>query len=99
MTPAPGKRRCGRWLELPRDLSYVSCAQIYGERGMAMVTSAELQKNFGHYRKQAQAERVLVTQYGKPSVVMISAAEYERLKELDRRVMLLDEMSDAEIEE
>ena len=40
-----------------------------------------------------------VTQYGKPSVVMISAAEYERLKELDRRVMRLDEMSDAEIEE
>jgi hypothetical protein len=32
-------------------------------------------------------------------VVIISAAEYERLKELDRRVMLLDEMSDAEIEE
>ena len=66
---------------------------------MAMVTSAELQKNFGHYREQAQAEPVLVTQYGKPSVVLISAAEYERLKELDRRVMLLDEMSDAEIEE
>jgi hypothetical protein len=32
-------------------------------------------------------------------VVIISAAEYERLKELDRRVMRLDEMSDAEIEE
>jgi hypothetical protein len=32
-------------------------------------------------------------------VVIISAAEYERLKELDRRVMRLEEMSDAEIEE
>jgi hypothetical protein len=41
----------------------------------------------------------VVTQYGKPSVVIISAAEYERSKELDRRVMRLDEMSDAEIEE
>ena len=30
---------------------------------------------------------------------MTSAAEYERLKELDRRVMRLDDMSDAEIEE
>jgi hypothetical protein len=30
---------------------------------------------------------------------MISAAEYERLKELDRRVMRLDDMSDEEIEE
>jgi PHD/YefM family antitoxin component YafN of YafNO toxin-antitoxin module len=42
---------------------------------------------------------VVVTQYGKPSVVIVSAAEFERLKELDRRAMLLDEMSDAEIEE
>jgi len=66
---------------------------------MTNVTSAEAQKNFGRYREQALAEPVTVTQYGKPSVVMISAAEYERLKELDRRVMRLDEMSDAEIEE
>ena len=66
---------------------------------MAIVTSAEAQKNFGRYREQALAEPVIVTQYGKPSVVIISAAEYGRLKELDRRVMRLNEMSDAEIEE
>jgi prevent-host-death family protein len=66
---------------------------------MAMVTSAEAQKNFGRCREQALAEPVVVTQYGKPSVVIISAAEYERLKELDRRVMRLDDMSDEEIEE
>ena len=66
---------------------------------MATVTSAEAQKNFGRYREQALAEPVVVTQYGKPSVVIISAVEYERLKELDRRVMRLDDMSDAEIED
>ena len=66
---------------------------------MAVITSAEAQKNFGRYCEQALAEPVVVTQYGKPSVVIVSAAEFERLKELDRRVMLLDEMSDAEIEE
>jgi prevent-host-death family protein len=66
---------------------------------MTIVTSAEAQKNFGRYREQALAEPVVVTQYGKPSVVIISAAEYARLKELDRRVMRLDEMSDGEIEE
>ena len=65
---------------------------------MTVVTSAEAQKNFGRYREQALAGPVVVTQYGKPSVVIISAAEYERLKELDRRVMRLDNMSDAEIE-
>lgn len=66
---------------------------------MAIVTSAEAQKNFGRYREQALAEPVVVTQYGKPSVVIISAAEYERLKELDRRALRLDEMADEEIEE
>jgi prevent-host-death family protein len=66
---------------------------------MTIVTSAEAQKNFGRYRERALAEPVVVTQYGKPSVVIISAAEYERLKELDRRVMRLDDMSDVEIEE
>ena len=66
---------------------------------MAVITSAEAQKNFGRYREQALAEPVVVTQYGKPSVVILSASEYERLKVLDRRVMLLDEMSDSEIEE
>ena len=66
---------------------------------MPIVTSAEAQKNFGRYREQALADPVFVTQYGKPSVVIISAAEYERLKELDRRVMRLEDMSDAEIEE
>src|ERR1700736_4683097 len=72
---------------------------IITENSMPTVTSAEAQKNFGRYREQALAEPVVVTQYGKPSVVIISAAEYERLKELDRRVMRLDNMSDAEIEE
>jgi len=66
---------------------------------MAIVTSAEAQKNFGRYREQALAEPVIVTQYGKPSVVMISAGEYELLKKLDRRVMRLDDMSDEEIAE
>jgi prevent-host-death family protein len=66
---------------------------------MAVVTSAEAQKNFGRYREQALEEPVVVTQYGKPSVVIISATEYERLKELDRRVMLLDQMSDIDIEQ
>lgn len=66
---------------------------------MTAITSAEAQKNFGRYREQALSEPVVVTQYGKPSVVIISAAEYERLKELDRRVMRLDDMSDADIGE
>jgi prevent-host-death family protein len=66
---------------------------------MAIVSSAEVQKNFGRYKDAALGEPVVVTQYGKPAVVILAAAEYERLKELDRRVMRLDTMSDGQIEE
>ena len=66
---------------------------------MTIVTSAEAQKNFGRYREQALAEPVVVTQYGKPSVVIISATEYERLKERDRRVMRLDKRNWAKLRE
>lgn len=66
---------------------------------MAVVSAAEVQKNFGQYREAALVEPLIVTAYGKPSVAIISVEEYERLKELDRRVMRLDEMSDAQIEE
>jgi prevent-host-death family protein len=66
---------------------------------MPAITSADLQKNFGRYREHALSEPVVVTQHGKPSVVIISAAEYDRLKTLERRVIRLDEMTDSEIEE
>jgi len=54
---------------------------------MTVVTSAEAQKNFGRYRERALVEPVVVTQYGKPSVVIISAAEYERLKEFSENIV------------
>jgi prevent-host-death family protein len=66
---------------------------------MATASSAEVQKKFGRYKDTALAEPVVVTQYGKPSVVILAATEYERLKELDRRILRLDDMSDAENEE
>lgn len=66
---------------------------------MPVVTAAELQKNFGQVRDQAQSEPVIVTSGGEPSLVLISAAEYERLKELDRRAVRLEELDEAGIEE
>src|SRR6201981_1257324 len=86
-------------IDLWRLRSYVIVRGIYGRCEMAMAPSADAQKNFGRYREQALAEPVVVIQYGKPSVVIISAAEYARLKEVDQRGMRLDEMSDSEIEE
>ena len=66
---------------------------------MVTVSSAEVQKNFGRFKEAASREPVVVTQYGKAAVVILAASEYERLKELDRRVLLLDEMPERDIEE
>lgn len=66
---------------------------------MSVVPAAEVQKDFGRFSEAALEEPVIVTTDGKPSVAIISAEEYERLKKLDRRVVRLDDMTDAEIEE
>lgn len=66
---------------------------------MATATAADVAKNFGAFREQAQTEPVVVTQYGKPSVVILSAEEYARLQELDRRILRLEDLSDVELGE
>jgi prevent-host-death family protein len=52
---------------------------------MAKISAAEFQKHFGKYRDLAQREPVAVTSYGRDSVVLISAEEYERFRKLDNR--------------
>lgn len=66
---------------------------------MPTVSSAEVQKNFGRYQKEAAREPVVVTQYGTTSVVILSAEEYKRLREYERRTILLEEMSDKELDD
>jgi prevent-host-death family protein len=61
---------------------------------MVEVSSAEAGRNFSLYRVQAESEPVVVLHYNKPSVVMISAAEFERLKRRDKTVMAVEEMPD-----
>lgn len=66
---------------------------------MTTVPAAEFQKNFGRYRDIAQREPVAVTSYGRDSVVLISAADYERLRALDdRKAQYVWEMSEEDIE-
>ncbi len=48
---------------------------------MITVTSAEFQKQFGQFRELAQHEPITVTNHGRDSVVLVSAAEYLRLKQ------------------
>ena len=65
---------------------------------MPQVSSAEVQRNFGAYREIAEAEPVTVLHYNKPAVVIMSAAEYARLKRRDKQVMLTEDLPEWLIE-
>jgi PHD/YefM family antitoxin component YafN of YafNO toxin-antitoxin module len=59
------------------------------EVAVAEISSAEVSKNFSRYREIADGSRgapepVLVLHYNKPSVVIVAAEEYARLKRRDR---------------
>lgn len=64
---------------------------------MAEVSSAEVQRNFGAYREKAEGshgepEPVLVMHYNKPSVVIVAATEYARLKSRDKLVLATEDL-------
>jgi prevent-host-death family protein len=62
-----------------------------------LVTSAEFQKGFGRYREAALKEPVTITNHGRESLVLMAADEYHRLKRRERRVMGLDDFSNADL--
>lgn len=61
------------------------------------VSSAEFQKGFGRFREAALREPVTITNHGRDSLVLMSADEYRRLKRRERRVMGLDDFSEADL--
>lgn len=62
------------------------------------VSTADFIKNFGTLSDQALAEPVRITKHGRDRLVMMSAAEYDRLKRRDRRVVRIEDLTDDELE-
>ena len=63
-----------------------------------VVQAAKVQRNFGAYQDRALVEPVIVTKYGRESVVILSAAEYRRLQRLERRALAVTELAEEDIE-
>lgn len=61
------------------------------------VPIAEVKKDFERYQDRALRTPVTVTKQGRPSVVILAAEEYERLRSLDRRALSVTELSEADI--
>jgi PHD/YefM family antitoxin component YafN of YafNO toxin-antitoxin module len=60
------------------------------------VSTADFIRNYSVLADKALAEPVTITKHGRDRLVMLSAAEYERLKRRDRRVVASEEISDEE---
>jgi len=56
------------------------------------VTSSEFQQAFGALSDKARHEPVIITKHGRPSLVVMAAEEWERLKRRDRQVGLTTEL-------
>ena len=64
---------------------------------MVRVPATEFQKNVGRYSDVALTQPVTVTRNGRDRTVMLSAAEYQRLKRRDRDVLGLDDFTEADL--
>jgi PHD/YefM family antitoxin component YafN of YafNO toxin-antitoxin module len=58
------------------------------------VSSVEASKSFGRISRQALVTPITITHHGHDSLVLMSAAEYQRLKSRDRQVYALDDVPD-----
>ena len=61
------------------------------------VSTADFIKNYGVLADKALSTPVRITKHGRDRLVVVSAAEYDRLKRRDRRVLGIDELSDVEL--
>ncbi|MBN9305853.1 MAG: hypothetical protein BGO82_01530 [Devosia sp. 67-54] len=52
---------------------------------MVRASAAQVAKQFGVYAEKAQREPVTITRHGRDSVVLMSVADYERLRSYDTR--------------
>jgi len=61
------------------------------------VTASQFQKEYGRFADLARRQAVTVTNHGRDELVVLDAAEYERLRRLDTRVaMPVEALSEAE---
>jgi PHD/YefM family antitoxin component YafN of YafNO toxin-antitoxin module len=61
------------------------------------VTTAEFIKGYGALADKALTEPVTITKNGRDRLVLLSADEYDRLRQRDRRAFRAEELSNAEI--
>ena len=64
---------------------------------MMRFSAAECQRQWGKVQDTALVQPVTISNNGRDRLVLLSVEEYARLKRRDRRVMALDDFTDADI--
>ena len=62
------------------------------------VTSTDFKNRVGEFQDKALVAPVMITKNGRAHTVLLSAAEYQRLKRRDRQVFLVEELDDETID-
>lgn len=62
------------------------------------ISTAEFIKKFGELADLALAEPLRITKHGRDRLVVLSAAEYDRLKRRDRRVVRVEDLTDEDLD-
>ena len=70
---------------------------LYHMEDGVRVSTADFIKNYGTLADRALAEPVTITKNGRDRLVVVSAAEYDRLKRRDRRVVSAEDLTDQEL--
>ena len=94
----PGARSSGHVaLALAVQHAYHTNYWHHVETRPVRVTTAEFIKNYGSLADQALSEPLTITKNGRDRLVLVSVAEYERLKRRDRRAIWAGELTEGEI--
>lgn len=65
--------------------------------GLARATSSDVSKRFGFYYDEAMTHPLAVERNGAARIVMLPAAEYERLARLDHVALLPQELEPSDL--
>lgn len=69
-----------------------------GNSDAVTVSAAEFHRNIGKYQDIALTKPVAITKNGRERTVLLSAEEYSRLKQRDRRVLGTVELSEQQLD-
>jgi prevent-host-death family protein len=70
----------------------------FWSKKMPKVSSTDLSNRLGQYQDEALKRPIIITKNNRDRLVMMSIEEYRRLKQLDRKALFVEELTDADLE-